>query len=151
MAASRRLQLAAEEFGTIGLPLRRWRRRADAADFEQPTAATTRWRVSVLPFTPLPVPGIGRVRWGANWFAAPATFEVEACDAKGGLELPPDLAYRPSRVVWARAWMNLPRPLALTYTRWPASRRLAPNPTSRLDHSDQDNFILTNQMKYGYS
>jgi hypothetical protein len=36
MAASRRLQIAAEEPGTIGLPLRRWRRRVDVADFEQP-------------------------------------------------------------------------------------------------------------------
>jgi hypothetical protein len=71
---------------------------------------------------PLPAPGIGRALWGANWFAAPATFEVEARDAKGDLALPPDLAYRPSRAVWARAW-NLLRPFALTYTLWlPFSR-----------------------------
>src|SRR5215468_1873060 len=56
MTASRRLQLAAEGSGVIGLALRRWRRRADATEFQQPTAATTRWRVSALPSTPLPVP-----------------------------------------------------------------------------------------------
>src|SRR5215470_15612288 len=64
MTTSRRLQLAAEDSGVIGLALRRWRRQAQAAEFMQPTAAMTRWRVSVLPSTPLPVPGIGRARWG---------------------------------------------------------------------------------------
>ena len=63
MTASRRLQLAAEGSGTIGLAIRRWRRPAEAADFGQPTASITRWRVSALPATPLPVPGVGRPRW----------------------------------------------------------------------------------------
>ena len=49
MTASRRLQLAAEGSGTIALALRRWRRQVDASDFGQPTAASTRWRVSVIP------------------------------------------------------------------------------------------------------
>ena len=49
MTASRRLQLAAEGTGTIGIALRRWRRQTEAADFGQPTAAMTRWRVSALP------------------------------------------------------------------------------------------------------
>ena len=57
MTASRRLQLAAEGTGAIGIALRRWRRQTEATDFGQPTAAMTRWRVSVLPSTPLPVPG----------------------------------------------------------------------------------------------
>ena len=57
MTASRRLQLAAEGSGTIGLAVRRWRRHTEAADFGQPTASVTRWRVSALPATPLPVPG----------------------------------------------------------------------------------------------
>jgi protein ImuA len=61
--ASRRLQLAAEGSGTIGIAIRRWRRQAEAADFVQPTAATTRWRVTALPSTPLPVPGVCRARW----------------------------------------------------------------------------------------
>src|SRR5262249_15533492 len=34
-----------------------------AAYFDQPTAATTRWRITVLPSTPLPVPGVGRAWW----------------------------------------------------------------------------------------
>jgi protein ImuA len=63
MTASRRLQIAAEDSGLIGLALRRWRRQAAAADFGQPTASTTRWCVSALPSTPLPVPGVGRARW----------------------------------------------------------------------------------------
>lgn len=42
MTASRRLQLAAEGTGTIGIALRRWRRQTEASDFGQPTAAITR-------------------------------------------------------------------------------------------------------------
>jgi len=43
MTASRRLQLAAEGSGVIGLTLRRWRRRAEASEFKYPTASVTRW------------------------------------------------------------------------------------------------------------
>jgi len=60
MTASRRLQLCAEQSGTIGIALRRWRRQTEAADFGQPTAASTRWRISVMPSPALPVPGVGR-------------------------------------------------------------------------------------------
>ena len=60
MTASRRLQLAAEGSGAIGIAIRRWRRQTEATDFGQPTAAATRWRVSALPSTPLPIPGVGR-------------------------------------------------------------------------------------------
>jgi protein ImuA len=49
MTASRRLQLCAEASGAMGIAVRRWRRQAEAADFGQPTAATTRWRVTALP------------------------------------------------------------------------------------------------------
>jgi protein ImuA len=49
--ASRRLQLAAESSGAIGIAIRRWRRQTEAADFGQPTASVTRWRVSALPST----------------------------------------------------------------------------------------------------
>ena len=52
MTASRLLQLAAEDSGTIGIALRRWRRQTEASDFGQPTAAVTRWRVSALPLRP---------------------------------------------------------------------------------------------------
>src|SRR3546814_7009597 len=49
MTASRRLQLAAEGGGAIAIALRRWRRQTEAADYVQPTAAMTCWRISVLP------------------------------------------------------------------------------------------------------
>ena len=103
MTASRRLQLAAEDSGTIGLAIRRWRRLDEAAQFGQPTAATTRWRVTALPSTPLPVSGVGRARWRIELIRCrggeAATFDVEACDAKGRLALPPELANR--RPKWA--------------------------------------------------
>ena len=99
MAASRRLQLAAENSGSIGIAVRRWRRQTEAADFGQPTASVTRWRVSVLPSTPLPVPGVGRARWLLELIRCrageSAEFEVEACDAKGGLALPSNLVHGP--------------------------------------------------------
>jgi protein ImuA len=97
MTGSRRLQLAAEGSGTIGLALRRWRRQAEASDFGQPTAASTRWRVSVLPSSPLPVPGVGRHRWLVELIRArageSADFELEACDDKGRLGLPSNLVH----------------------------------------------------------
>lgn len=99
MTASRRLQLAAEGTGSLGIALRRWRRQTEAADFGQPTAAMTRWRVSVLPSTPLPVPGVGRHRWLVELIRArageSADFELEACDATGRLALPALLVHRP--------------------------------------------------------
>ncbi len=91
MTTSRRLQLAAEKTGTIGLAVRRWRRQTEASDYGQPTAATTRWRVSVLPSEPLPVPGVGRARWLLELIRVKAgecaEFIVGACDAKGRLDL----------------------------------------------------------------
>lgn len=100
MTTSRRLQLAAEQSGSIGIAIRRWRRQADALDFGQPTAAVTRWRVSVLPSQPLPVEGIGRARWLLELIRCrageSADFEVEACDGKGRLSLPQKLVHGPS-------------------------------------------------------
>jgi protein ImuA len=97
MTASRRLQLAAECSGALGIAIRRWRRQTEAADFGQPTASVTRWRVSVLPATPLLVPGVGRARWHLELIRCRAgenaDFEVEACDAKGRLALPSDLVH----------------------------------------------------------
>jgi protein ImuA len=98
MVASRRLQLCAEESGTLALAIRRWRRMAEASDFGQPTASQTRWRISALPSSPLPVPGIGRPRWLVELIRARAgecaDFELEACDHEGRLALPADLANR---------------------------------------------------------
>ena len=100
MTASRRLQLAAEGTGSIGLALRRWRRRTETADFGQPTAATTRWRVSALPSAALPAPGVGRHRWLVELIRArageSADFELEACDDTGRLAVPAELADRPA-------------------------------------------------------
>jgi protein ImuA len=99
MTASRRLQLFAEDSGAVGIVLRRWRRQTEAADFGQPTAAMTRWRVSVLPSTPLPVPGVGRPRWLVELIRArageSADFELEACDGTGHLALPAHMVDRP--------------------------------------------------------
>ena len=101
MTASRRLQLAAGSSSTIGIALRRWRRHVEAADFGQATASVTRWRVSALPTTPLPVPGAGRARWRLELIRCrageSADFEVEACDAKGRLALPSDLVHGPDQ------------------------------------------------------
>lgn len=97
MTASRRLQLAAEKSGQLAVAIRRWRRVADAADLGQPTAAMTRWRVSTLPSALLPVPGVGPQRWFLELLRCRAgdafDIELEACDAKGHLHLPPSLAY----------------------------------------------------------
>lgn len=108
MTASRRLQLAAEGTGAIGIALRRWRRQADAADFGQPTAAMTRWRVSVMPSTALPVPGVGRHRWLVELIRArageSADFELESCDEAGRLRIPPSLGDRATQAGgWRRS------------------------------------------------
>ncbi|TBN14856.1 damage-inducible mutagenesis protein [Agrobacterium cavarae] len=91
MVASRRLQLAAERTGTMALAIRRWRRQTEANDFGQPTASTTRWRVSVMPSEELPVPGVGRPQWFLELMRVKAgecaEFLVRACDDKGRLNL----------------------------------------------------------------
>jgi protein ImuA len=91
MVGSRRLQLAAEKTGTMAIVVRRWRRQAEANDFGQPTASTTRWRVSVMPSEDLPVPGVGRPQWFLELLRVKAgecaEFLVGACDDKGRLDL----------------------------------------------------------------
>jgi protein ImuA len=98
MTSSRRLHLAAEGSGTMAIAVRRWRRQAEAADFGQPTASVTRWRVSALPSEALPVQGVGRARWLLELIRCrageSADFIVDACDAQGRLDLPADLADR---------------------------------------------------------
>ena len=98
MTASRRLQLAAESSGVTAIAVRRWRRASEAADFGQPTAAVTRWRVTAQPSSPLPAPGVGRPRWFVELLRCRsgdcAEFSLEACDEKGRLALPPELADR---------------------------------------------------------
>jgi protein ImuA len=100
MTASRRLQLAAETSGVLGLILRRWRHPAAAAAFDQPSAAASRWRITVLPSSSLPVAGVGRARWRVDLVrcrgAEPFSWELEACDAQGRLAVPAELADRPA-------------------------------------------------------
>ena len=99
MTASRRLQLAAEEGGVTAFAVRRWRSPAAAADYGQPTASVSRWRVSALPATREVVPGLmGRPRWLVEMMrcrgAEAAEWELEACDETGRLALPAELAHR---------------------------------------------------------
>jgi protein ImuA len=98
MTASRRLQLAAERAGRPIIALRRFRRATEAVDFGEPTSAATRWRITALPSTPLPVPGVGRARWRVELIRCrageSADVIMEACDAQGYLALPAVLADR---------------------------------------------------------
>ncbi len=104
MVSSRRLQLAAEKSGTMALVVRRWRRQTEASDFGNPTASTTRWRVSVLPSEELPVAGVGRARWLAELMRVKAgecaEFEIGACDAKGRVCLLPSSSHRQDQAAW---------------------------------------------------
>jgi len=104
MTASRRLHLAAEKTGTMAIALRRWRRQSEASDYGQPTASTTRWRISVLPSEPLPVVGVGRARWLAELMRVKAgecaEFEIGACDAKGRICLLPVSADGSDQASW---------------------------------------------------
>ncbi|HEY0445331.1 MAG TPA: protein ImuA [Allosphingosinicella sp.] len=89
MVSTRRLQLAAEEGGTMALMLKRWKR---ADPLAEPSSAMTRWRIGRAPSTPLPVEGVGRPRWHLDLVrqrgGEPFTLIMEACDAQGRLALP---------------------------------------------------------------
>lgn len=91
MAATRRLQLAAEESGTPALMLRRWRK-ADLDPLGAPSAAFTRWRIAAAPSAPLPFPGLGRARWRVELArqrgGPPYQWLLEAPDAEARLALP---------------------------------------------------------------
>jgi protein ImuA len=107
MTASRRLQLAAETSGVLAFVIRRWRTPAAASDFGQPTAAATRWRITALPSSPLPVAGVGRPRWFVELIRCrageSAEWELEACDAEGRLALPARVACRQAASAKGRA------------------------------------------------
>lgn len=102
LTASRRLQLAAEASGVLGLLLRRPKRlNEDLVD--EPTAARTRWKITAMPSAaPLPwspaTPGLARAVWQLDLLRCrggePRTFFVEAPDATGRLGLPADAADR---------------------------------------------------------
>jgi protein ImuA len=102
LTASRRLQLAAEKSGALALALHR---HPQLPGRIEPNAASSRWRIAVLPSSPLPsapfpVPGLGRARWRVELVRCrggnPASWELEACDAQGRLAVPAELADRPA-------------------------------------------------------
>jgi protein ImuA len=101
MASTRRLQLAAEQGGTMALMLRRWRR-AGEDPLGQPSAAVTRWRVGCVPSAELQIPGVARPRWRAMLIrqrgGEPCEWIVESNDAEGRLALPAAPAHRPPAV-----------------------------------------------------
>ncbi len=98
MPATRRLQLAAEEGGTLALMLRRWRGSGEDP-LAPPSAAVTRWRLACAPSSPLAVAGIGRPRWRLSLArqrgGAPFDLIVETPDAEARLALPSLLEHRP--------------------------------------------------------
>jgi protein ImuA len=97
MAATRRLQLAAEEGGTPALLLRR-RRKADEDPLAAPSAAVTRWRIASAPSAPLPAAGIGRARWhvalARQRGGEPHDWILEAANAEARLALPAGAEHR---------------------------------------------------------
>jgi protein ImuA len=97
MAATRRLQLAAEESGTMALMLKR-RKKAAEDPLALPSAAVTRWRIGCAPSAPLPAAGIGRPRWAIALVRQrggdPFELLMEGPDAEGRLALPAGPAHR---------------------------------------------------------
>ena len=97
LAATRRLQLAAEGGRTIALLLRRHPRNG-GDPLAPPSAAVTRWRIAAAPSAPLPVEGVGRPRWRIALVrqkgGEPFERLLEACDETGRCALPADVADR---------------------------------------------------------
>ncbi len=103
---SQRLQLAAEQKGTMAIALRRWRKAVDAREFGLPTAAFTRWRVTELNSRKLPVRGVGTGRWMLELMRCRGgqentDFEVDACNGKGFIRLSAEVA---DRAAEAQPW-----------------------------------------------
>jgi protein ImuA len=108
LVASRRLQLAAEQSGTMAALLRRGRIFDDPA-LAAPSAAVTSWRIAALPSNPpLPhapsVPGLGNALWRLELTRCrggeTGSWIVEACDAAGRLTLVANLAHGPIEETW---------------------------------------------------
>jgi protein ImuA len=106
MASTRRLQLAAEESGTMALMLKR-RRKADEDPLALPSAAATRWRIACVPSAELPVAGIGRPRWrlilARQRGGEPHQWIMEGPDEQGRLALPAEPRDRPDQAARAAA------------------------------------------------
>ncbi len=105
MAATRRLQLAAEESGTPAFLLRRWRK-AESDPLAAPSAAFTRWRIGCAPSAALPFgidrsEGIGRARWQVALVrqrgGPPYDWLMEAPDGEACFALPAPIGDRTDR------------------------------------------------------
>lgn len=90
MAAGRRLQLAAEEGGTMALLLRRWKK-TDRDPLAEPSPAVTRWRIGSAPSAPLRHEGLGRACFAVTLTRQrggnPADWLLEAPDAEARFAL----------------------------------------------------------------
>ncbi len=95
LVATRRLQLAAEQTGTLAILIRRHRGFDDPL-LKQPTAAVTRWRIAALPSPPAlahapDTPGLRRARWRLELRRCrggePGSWVVEAGYAAGCFDL----------------------------------------------------------------
>lgn len=97
MPSTRRLQLAAEESGTMAMMLRKGRK-AGMDPLHHPSVAVTRWKIGCVPAAPLPVQGVGRPRWSIELVrqrgGEPCQWIMEGCDAEGRLALPAGPANR---------------------------------------------------------
>jgi protein ImuA len=97
MAATRRLQLAAEQGRTMALLLRKPRKNGEDV-LAMPSTAVTRWKIGCVPSAELPVPAVGRPRWRVTLArqrgGEPCEWIVESPDAEGRLALPAAVAHR---------------------------------------------------------
>lgn len=100
MASARRLQLAAEEGGTLALMLRRWKK-AGRDPLAEPSPAVTRWRIGCAPSAPIPVTGVGRACLAAELArqrgGEPAKWILESPDAEARLTLFSEPSDRPDQ------------------------------------------------------
>ncbi|WP_085808947.1 ImuA family protein [Sphingomonas sp. TZW2008] len=97
LAATRRLQLAAEGGRTIALLMRRHAREG-VDPLGMPSAALTRWRIASAPSVPDRSGSLGRARWNValdrQRGGEPFNMLMEACDDTGRLALPAALGDR---------------------------------------------------------
>lgn len=98
LTESRRLKLAAEASGALGLCLRRFDRPADVAGFGMANACATRWRITALPGDALPVEGLGAPRLLVECIKSTAgqsaDFTVDIDYDTGAFSVPAHLADR---------------------------------------------------------
>jgi protein ImuA len=100
LTASRRLQLCADASGVTALAIRRWRNAGERWLADEPTAASTRWRITPSPSPVSGFEGLPRQLWKVELVRVrggePHSWILEACDAEGHLALPAAMAERPA-------------------------------------------------------